>query len=379
MTKLTLVNPKSPFLIDDAVFPPLGLLYLADNDTVIVDLAVSDKIPESQIYGFTATTPQINAARRCARDLNGIKILGGSHISAVKDLPDEFDAGILGPCSYEQVIKLSGGISLGHWQATKPNRDVIDLTQYKYVIDSELATTMLTSFGCPFRCAFCSKPVWGRDVLYQPYQMVEQEIDDIQRLGFSGVMIFDDNFLLHPKFKSIAMLFQERKMVYRCFTNASFLDEDIVKWLSMTGCKEVGLGIESGSNRILKIIGKPSNSEQNLKAVGLLQKQGIRVKGFIIVGLPGESGSTIQETDKFLERAELDDVDITTLVPYPASLIWERRDEYDVTWEHDSFWDSSWYKGIPGQYQSMVRTESLSEEQISDARKNLESKYKTFS
>ena len=373
--RLVLINPTSPFLLDDTVFPPLGLLYLAGKTkATVVDLAISSDIPKADIYGITATTPQINEAVSISQKLDGIKILGGAHISATRILPESFDIGVIGPG--ERVLSTMDfsfrGLKIGSFIPIKPNRNCIELQQYHYYIDSMPATSMMTSFGCPFKCAFCSKPVFEH-LVYQCTEIVYEEIDDIKNLGFDAVMIFDDNFLLHPSFKLISQKLKEKSMIYRCFVQTRFVNEDTARWLHQTGCKEVGIGVESGSEKILKIINKPATTAENLQAIRLLKKYYIRVKGFIIVGLPFETEETLAATEDFLEKAELDDIDVTIFTPYPKSPIWENREKFKIDWNIEDYQDC-WYKGIPGRYNPIV--DSLPADIIRDKRSMLEGKYK---
>ena len=369
MDSLLLINPPSPFLINDAVFPPLGLLYLAGAvNAKVVDLAIDNHIPRADVYGITATTPQINKAIAIAETLDGIKILGGAHISGTKTLPDGFDIGVIGPG--EKVLLMDtipNGLVEGSFMPTKPNRNAIDLHNYQYYIDDILATTMMTSFGCPFQCAFCSKPVFGKHTYYQSFSMIKQEIDDIKELGYEAVMIFDDNFLLHPQARQISHYLHEQSFIYRCFVQTRFISENVANWLASTGCKEVGIGIESGSDRILKIINKPATVKENIEVIRILKRNNIRVKGFFIIGLPSENKESISETERFLADVGLDDIDITIFTPYPSSKFWSSKLQN---------YDDYWYKGRPGEYHSSVHTETLSFAEIVEARNFLESKFK---
>jgi len=69
-----------------------------------------------------------------------------------------------------------------------------------------------------------------------------------------------------------------------------------------------------------------------MQAVEDAQAAGLFVKGFFIVGLPGENEDTLAATDRFLEEAQLDDLDMTMFTPYPGSPIWENREQYDISW-----------------------------------------------
>jgi len=140
-----------------------------------------------------------------------------------------------------------------------------------------------------------------------------------------------------------------------------------------SGCVEVGIGVESGSDTILKNVQKVETVEDIEGGIKTLRAAGIRVKAFFIVGLPGENKETLAETEQFLDRVPLDDVDFTIYSVYPGSPVHDNPQDYDIQWE-----GTAHFKGIPGQYKSTVRTKALSEEEIVDARDYLESKFKRW-
>jgi len=144
--------------------------------------------------------------------------------------------------------------------------------------------------------------------------------------------------------------------------------------LRESGCVEVGIGIESGSQRILDIVNKGTKVEKNMEIVKLCRSLGLRVKGFCMVGLPGENRESIRQTADFLREADLDDIDVTIHTPYPGSLIYENRGKFDIAFEDD--YGHAWYKGRPGSYRSLVSTSSLTSAEILKIRDELEARYK---
>ena len=108
----------------------------------------------------------------------------------------------------------------------------------------------------------------------------------------------------------------------------------------------------------------------------MLKSAGIRVKGFFIVGLPGEDRASLAETRQFAEQAALDDADFTVYQPYRDSPIWNNRRDYDISWG-DMPPEQRWYKGRPGEYGCAVRTSSLTSEEIIEARDGLERSFRS--
>jgi len=109
----------------------------------------------------------------------------------------------------------------------------------------------------------------------------------------------------------------------------------------------------------------------------MLKSNGIRVKGFLIIGLPGESFETLNETTNFLDEVKLDDIDAKIFQPYPGSPIWDNRDEYDICWEVQDQ-STTFYNGRPREYYGTIRTSHLTNAEIYNAWVEIEHKYKKF-
>jgi len=262
-----------------------------------------------------------------------------------------------------------------------PDRDLIDIKSYRYFLDGRLTTTVISSRGCPFGCNFCANNAWGKTLRMRSPRNVFDEIEMLKHTyGYEAFMFFDDTMTVdRMRMNKLCSLMQSLKIIYRCFIRSDTVDSDLLKRMRASGCVEVGVGLESGSQRILKIVNKGETVKKNMEAIKLCHDAGIRVKGFFIIGLPGESRESINETISFLEEADLDDIDITIYTPYPGSFIYENRFGFDIKFKDD--YEHAWYKGKPGTYRSLVSTSALTAEEILNIRNGIEEKYKkkTFS
>jgi len=210
--------------------------------------------------------------------------------------------------------------------------------------------------------------------------MVIKELEELHDLyGYEAFMLFDDIAIMDPnRLDHILTAIQPWGIKWRGFVRADMLVKgglEMVKKMRDSGCVEVGMGIESGSDTILKTIGKGENLATIKHAIRLLQKYEIRVKGFFIVGLPGESHKTVGETFHFLHDMRLDGADFSIFTPYKGSPIYEHKEKFDIEWNRLDL-EHLFYKGIPGQYESQVWTSSLNQEQIVNYRNELERTFK---
>jgi len=344
---------------------------------------------DSKIVGISFTTSQKEEAYKIAAQLKEqgkTLIAGGAHPTHIPNecLKKGFDFVIRGEADYSLLTFLSHSNKkdkiLLSLEPTSldclpfPDRSCLPIHDYHYLIDDEPATTIMTSRSCSYRCSYCAK-ISNKFRQQSAYRTVD-EIRHINEIyGFKAFMIFDDVFIADKKrLKEIIWLLKGKNFKFRCFGRANLLTPDVCNLLKEMNIIEVGIGIESGSDTILKANMKGTTVSQNILAVKNLHNVGIRAKAFIIVGLPGETEQTIQETRFWLNLTKPDDVDFSIFQAMPGSDIFKNPNKYDIQINYDDF--PIWYKGVPSDYRAHSRTRELTGEQILRARKELEEVYK---
>lgn len=373
-------------MINQAVMPPLGLWYIADalkgHDVSVIDMGLGDEIPKgADVYGVTGSSvhlKQITDIISELRNESGLKVIGGHHASLKpKDMMGlGFDTVVVG--EGDEVIgkivdeRLTGIIAtqrITNLDSYFPDRR--QEGRYHYEIDGLSAVTIVTSRGCPFHCAFCSKEIFSGKRISRSTESVMTEIESIMDMGYEAVMFFDETFMADRKrLVTLCDEFWERELTWRCLARADDMDKDILTLMKNSGCREIGVGVESGSQRILDNIQKHETVKQQARCIKLAHEAGLRVKAFMIVGLPGESWETIDETDKFLAETQPDALDISILSVYPGSSIYQHPERYDV-----KFGPPTHFKGKSGAYVCTVSTSHMTSEEILCAHDMLCEKY----
>jgi radical SAM superfamily enzyme YgiQ (UPF0313 family) len=272
-----------------------------------------------------------------------------------------------------------------------PYRDPSFLKHYMFPTQGFRATTILTAKGCPMKCAFCEHA--GTDVkLYRP-EIVGRQIDQAQAAGFDAIMFFDDIFCLsRHRVLELSREIVKRRIRYRCFGHARTMTREIADILASTGCIEVGFGAESGSQSILDAVNKKTTVRQNMALVEMCNEHRIKVKAFLMLGLPGETPETIAETAAFLDfltsrtflnqagQTATNDFDLGIYFPYKGTAIREAIERssaaYDLSLAHDPDRYRGVYKGRDGEAEATVRTGALSSEEIASWRNRLYRLYK---
>jgi radical SAM superfamily enzyme YgiQ (UPF0313 family) len=212
-----------------------------------------------------------------------------------------------------------------------------------------------SSRGCPYSCKFCSSPnFYGKKIRFRSPENVINEMKYlIENFGVKEIQFEDDNITMNRKhIEAICNLIIENniKVNWSCPNGirADRIDEDIIKLMRKAGCYYCALGIESGNAEILKNIDKKETLETIQKAIKIITRNGIICQGFFIVGLPGETKSTIKETINFALKSGLDRAQFCMLDILPGCKLWtELIGEYVSDFSKKSFKEPEWLpKGL---------------------------------
>jgi len=395
--KVKLISCRSPYIDSDKVYPPLANLYLHQ--------AIKTKVPEAEVevtdeyylddpswlidldyLGVSIMTPQRAEAQRVLKFVKEQSpqtkvIAGGPHVKHYLDDVVKEDWDFVVPLDgIRPIVQILNGkqervindfIPLREYPTewVKPNRmdNQEFLNGFTYTLNGRRATTMLTAQGCPMACTFCedAKTI-GR---WTPLDLIKEELDDIVSLGYKAVYLFDDLFAIAmPKVKPIAEELKKRDLIYRCNGQANFFTrwgEDFAKLLSDTGCVEIAFGHESGSQKILDNVDKRTKVEQNYQSVEFARKHGIKVKSFLMIGLPGETYETIRQTEDFIKTARPDDFQLAIYYPYKGTQIRDAIDKgqsgFDLMFQGEGL---GAYGQKGGVSEATVRTSELSQEDL---------------
>jgi anaerobic magnesium-protoporphyrin IX monomethyl ester cyclase len=199
-------------------------------------------------------------------------------------------------------------------------------------------TNIMITRGCPYSCDFCSKPVWGNNFRKPSLDRVFAEIQEILALGYNRLWIADDSFTLDTEY---LMEFCTRKIredfsfTWGCLSRVDQLDEFIVRKMRDAGCVKVYFGLESGNDETLRLMGKKTSVHEGIEAVHLFRKLGIETSGFFIVGYPGETQKSIDDTLALASSLPLDEISINVPYPLPGSPLFSRVGSIDTTADWD--------------------------------------------
>jgi anaerobic magnesium-protoporphyrin IX monomethyl ester cyclase len=211
-----------------------------------------------------------------------------------------------------------------------PDRETGEIERYQ---EASLAktgkktATIMTTFGCPFSCDFCSKPVFGNQFRKKPAFKVFEEIRNIKSLGYDSLWIADDCFTLdtdHMRKICMAFINTDINMQWSCLSRVDKVDPESAFLMRNAGCNRVYLGLESGSDETLRLMNKRTTVRQGLETARIFSEAGIKTTGFFIVGYPGETMISIEKTLRFALTCELDEISFSVPYPLPGSSLYMR-------------------------------------------------------
>jgi anaerobic magnesium-protoporphyrin IX monomethyl ester cyclase len=358
--QVLLIAPDAPFLYDAHALPPLGLLYLgaalesAGYQPIVADLSDFEARfggPDPVLIGMTATTaqyPQLPGLIRLIRAAYpGVPVmLGGPHFSVVPGDGAALGADAVGTGDCEEAIIRAAAdaqrgvlqpiynspgnvVDVNRWPI--PARHLVPIHEYRYFLNGEAATPIVTQRGCPFACGFCVHWQGYRRARPRDLSNVKSEIQMLKRDGFRAFMIYDDEFNVNNKrLLAFCELIEPERIQFRVMLRSDLFTSEQAAALKRAGCHQIGVGVESGSEKILRAITKGTTPAVNSRCRAICREHGIAFKAFVIVGLPGETRETVEESRRWLVENEVDDFNLQVFMGYPGAPIYDHPERYDI-------------------------------------------------
>jgi radical SAM superfamily enzyme YgiQ (UPF0313 family) len=194
------------------------------------------------------------------------------------------------------------------------------------------AASLVTSRGCPNRCIFCDRSVFGASCHTYSADYVVGMIEELHRdFGVREFAFEDDTFVtFRRRLTEICERLVSRRLPisWSCLGRANHVTPETLALMRRAGCWQISYGIESGSAEILRLIRKETTLDEIRTAVRLSLAAGILTKGFFIVGHPGETRQTLDQTIAFALELPLDDVSVAMLTPFPGTELHDRAAEF---------------------------------------------------
>jgi anaerobic magnesium-protoporphyrin IX monomethyl ester cyclase len=212
-----------------------------------------------------------------------------------------------------------------------PARDLIDIDQYRSAWKSAhgyFSLNVVASRGCPYRCNWCAKPIYGDSFSVRSAALVAAEMHQLKHeFGVDHLWFADDIFGLRPKWvRELAAAVEnlDAAIPFKMQSRVDLMTPEYVSALRRAGCAEVWMGAESGSQKILDAMDKGTRVDQIAEARENLRREGIRACYFLQFGYPGETWHDIQSTIRLVRDTRPDDIGVSVSYPLPGTKFFER-------------------------------------------------------
>ncbi|MCX5695221.1 MAG: radical SAM protein [Candidatus Omnitrophica bacterium] len=336
-------------------------LNLTDNPDEFLQRAIKDDKPD--FVGITSTTPLIKKAYHLSSLIKAIDksitiIVGGAHPSALpedvlkessidcvvqgegdfifslivkeglsRSIPNIFyknNGMIVSSCIHNDIIKDLDRLPFPAYELLNINR------YYQPRISSRRAPLgyLETSRGCYGKCIFCNKNIHGYQMRMKSVSRVVDEMDRMLGLGFREIQIIDDLFTADMnRAYAICEEIMRRNLKFPWYPRGGIrvdrVNEKLLKIMKRAGCYRIPFGIESGSQRIIDIVGKKISLEQAQRAVTLAKKAGLETECYFMLGLPGECEDDLKKTIEFSVKLNPDYVKFAITIPLPGTRMFD--------------------------------------------------------
>lgn len=377
------------------IMPPLGLASIAayleqrgfsasiidcyahpDSDRRIRDYLLANK---PAFLGLSCTTSSfldgIRIAKIAKETLPGIKtVCGGVHVSALKEraLQDfaDLDFAVVGegeetlfqllkhpenePIWPEGIVYRdnSGTVIFSGNRKEPLDLDTLPFPAYEKLAGYPDAyklpifnypkapnTSCISSRGCPYACSYCDRSVFRRSFRYNSAAYLYRHLAYLkERFGIRHINFYDDQFTFNRKrveeFCNL-MLVKPLGMTFNCAVRAEHIDFELLTMMKKAGCWMISLGIETGDENLLAQHRQNADLAMLADKIRLIKKAGIRTKGLLMMGLPGESEASIKKSMDYVFSLPIDDFNLAKFTPFPGSPIYENihnLGEFEEDW-----------------------------------------------
>ncbi len=370
-------------------FGPLGLGYLAASirkELPGVRVVIREKLEEllaekPDLVGISAQSETYSIAVRHARAVKESGdipvIVGGVHISMLPESLDGcMDAGVIGegeaaiveilrsflenggllPEALEKIPGLCFRVG-GELRRTAPRELVTDLDRLPQPVLEELpfhvkspTVCIVSARGCPYHCTFCISEKFAQRYRFMSAALVIDKIEELVRVHEAKHIVFYDDLLIANKKRLVALIgmLRERGLLgqvsFSCAVRANLVDDEICRLLRELNVTDLGMGVESFSDKILAYYNKSGvTAEKNQRAIDLLHSYGITVNPSIILAAPIETRDdmlvTLRKLFENLRDGKIFGPTWSTLIPYPGTKIWDYALERGIV-GNDMDWDN---------------------------------------
>ncbi|HOW53172.1 MAG TPA: radical SAM protein [Syntrophorhabdaceae bacterium] len=200
-------------------------------------------------------------------------------------------------------------------------------------------SSCISSRGCPYACSYCDRSVFRNSFRYNSAGYLYEHLKYLhERFHIRHVNFYDDQFTFNRQrvveFTRM-MIDKPLGMTFNCAVRAEHIDPELTGMMRQAGCWMISLGIETGDEELLARHRKNADLGMLAEKIRVIKKAGIRVKGLMMIGLPGETRSSIEKSMDYVFSLPVDDINVSKFTPFPGTPLYENAHElgtFDEDW-----------------------------------------------
>lgn len=354
--------------------------FFESDDEIVVGCRGAD------VIGFTCTSPHMKHAEYLASKIkhphNHI-VFGGTHPSCLPDQTLErnyIDAVVIGEGEDSFLDILKGSREKIVKKPYIKNLDLLPFPDRKLIRQERniqqafkdngyRIASIFSSRGCPFRCTFCaSHSVWSREVRYRSVDNILEEFEQVVKdFKIDFIKFSDDTFTMNKRRVSEfceKKIERNEKTPWGCNIRADTADDNLLRLMKRAGCREVWIGVESGSPKILREMKKDINLDKVRWVFKVTAELGLFRRAYMLLGMPEESLEDISLSEKVVDEIKPDSVGFTILAPFPGTSHYDGKLHKNVDWSQVDEYENR-----------ITRTKFLSNEELHQEQQRLVTKY----
>lgn len=219
-----------------------------------------------------------------------------------------------------------------------PARDLMRNELYINPDTNKPMATIQTSRGCPGSCIYCLAPIVSGKKLRKrsPKNIVDEIEECVNRYKIDNFFLRADTFTIDKDWVieiSKEIINRNLKILWVANSRVKPIDEEMLIWMKKSWCYLIAFGLESGSEKSLKLMKKGVTVEDNINAVKLAKKIGFKVYSFFIIGFPWEDREDIQKTIELSKKIPSDFVEFHIATPYYGTELYEMMKRENLLFE----------------------------------------------
>lgn len=217
-----------------------------------------------------------------------------------------------------------------------PNKYMLPIFNYPKAPN----TSCISSRGCPYACSYCDRSVFMRSFRYNSATYMYEHLVYLKdRFGIRHINFYDDQFTFNrqrvEEFCNM-LINSSLRITFNCAVRAEHIDYDLLKLMKKAGCWMISLGIETGDENLLAQHRQNANLDMMAEKIRQIHKAGIRIKGLLMMGLPGENEQSIQRSMDYVFSLPIDDFNLSKFTPFPGSPLYQEIHNlgtFDEDWQ----------------------------------------------